>query len=198
MDRAVGDALYEWARDHPLVADVLRAITALGRPQLLVVCAVIVAVVLAMRGRARTGVYLVVATLGAWLLDNALKDLFDRARPVFDEPLARSSGASFPSGHAMTAGAAYGAVALVWRRPVVTAAAAVLVAAIAFTRVALGVHWLSDVVVGALLGAAWAWAMARVLLPSPRSRYRNRPDLVGSGSENGGFRSCGGRWGRRR
>jgi undecaprenyl-diphosphatase len=64
----------------------------------------------------------------------------------------------------MTAAGAYGALAMVWRRPVVVAAAVVLVTAIALTRVALGVHWLSDVVAGVLLGGAWAWAMARVLL----------------------------------
>lgn len=164
VDRAVGDALHGWTSDHPAVADVVRFVSALGRPPVLALAALVVAGALAARGRPRVGVYLVVATAGAWLLDNALKDLFDRARPSFDEPLARSSGASFPSGHAMTAAGAYGAVALVWRRPWVVAACVALIVVIALTRVALGVHWLSDVVVGALLGAAWAWAMARVLV----------------------------------
>ena len=52
------------------------------------------------------------AVLGAWVLDDALKMLVGRDRPVFDDPLAHASGASFPSGHAMTSIAAYGAVVL--------------------------------------------------------------------------------------
>jgi undecaprenyl-diphosphatase len=164
VDRRVGEALCDWARAHPLVVDLLRVVTALGRPQTLTLLALIAAAALAVRGRARVGLYIVVATVGAWVLDNGLKDIVDRARPSFGEPLARTSGASFPSGHAMTAAAAYGAIAFVVRHRVVTAVAVTLVAAIALTRVALGVHWPSDVAVGALLGAAWAWATARVLL----------------------------------
>ena len=163
VDERVSETLHGWATDHPLVADVLRFVTAMGRPQTLVVGAVLLAVFFVARGRPRVGVFVVVATVGAWLIDNALKELFDRARPAFDEPLARSSGASFPSGHAMTSAAAYGAVAMVWRRAWMTAAIVVLVSAIAFSRVALGVHWLTDVVVGVLLGGAWAWGCARAL-----------------------------------
>jgi undecaprenyl-diphosphatase len=172
VDGWVAERLHDAVRHHPLVVDVLVFLTAFGRPQALAVASVVVAVVLLVLGRPRLALFVVVATIGAWLLDNALKDVVDRARPVWDEPLAQSSGASFPSGHAMVAGAAYGAVAIVVRRRWVTIAMAVVVAVIAATRVALGVHWLTDVIVGALLGAAWALACARALVRGDEARTR--------------------------
>jgi membrane-associated phospholipid phosphatase len=170
VDGWVAERLHDAVRDHPLVVDVLVVVTALGRPQALAVTSVVVAIALVAGGRPRQAVFVVVATIGAWLIDNALKDLVDRARPVWEEPLARSSGASFPSGHAMVAGAFYAAVAILVRRRWVTIAMAVVIAVIAMTRVALGVHWLSDVIVGAVLGAAWAWTCARLVLRDRVSR----------------------------
>ncbi|HEX2507845.1 MAG TPA: phosphatase PAP2 family protein, partial [Miltoncostaeaceae bacterium] len=70
--------------------------------------------------------------------------------------------ASMPSGHAATAAAAAGVVALL--HPRLRAPLAALVAAIALSRVYLGVHYPSDVIVGAALGLAIAWivvALAR-------------------------------------
>jgi membrane-associated phospholipid phosphatase len=163
VDRWVAERAHDLVAGHPLVVDVLRVLTALGRPQTLVVVALVVAVLVA-AGRRRAAALVVVATLGAWLVNIGMKDVIDRTRPAFDEALARSSGASFPSGHAMTSGGAAAAVAIVVRRRWATIAGVAFVVVIAATRVLLGVHWLSDVVVGSLLGGAWALSCARVLL----------------------------------
>lgn len=178
MDGWVAEHLHDAVRGHPLVVDVLRAVTALGRPQTLVLACLVAALVLAGVGRWRLGALLVAATLGAWLLNVGIKDLIGRDRPVWDVPLARSSGASFPSGHAMVSAAAYGAVALVVRRRWLTVAAGAVVLAVAATRVALGVHWLTDVIAGVGIGAAWAWICARSLVrgEDPRARDRTVPE----------------------
>ena len=76
--------------------------------------------------------------------------------------IATAHGKSFPSGHAMSSVVVYGALLLVffpalspaWRRRCV-AGAVVLVLAIGFSRLALGVHYISDVVGGYVLGLAW-------------------------------------------
>jgi undecaprenyl-diphosphatase len=84
---------------------------------------------------------------------------------------------SFPSGHAATAAALYGALTvLVVERaqtPAARTACAVtgmlLVLAIGTSRVVLNVHYLSDVLAGLALGLAWLCAC---LLVRPRARAR--------------------------
>ena len=85
-----------------------------------------------------------------------LKLAVGRARPPVEDPafealVALPSTASFPSGHATTAFAA--AVALGVLVPRLRAAALALAALIAVSRVYLGVHFVLDVLAGALLGS---------------------------------------------
>jgi undecaprenyl-diphosphatase len=107
-------------------------------------------------------VALVAAALARPLLEFGLKGLVGRARPDFDRMVA-GDGFSFPSGHALAAMAVWGMVPLVvglftTRRGLwwasVFASGSVIVA-IAASRVYLGVHWLSDVVAGVLIGAVF-------------------------------------------
>jgi undecaprenyl-diphosphatase len=101
----------------------------------------------------------------ATALANVLKVAFDRPRPPVDHPeihplVALPSSASMPSGHATGAFAAAVAVGLVHHRlrwPLLA-----LAALIALSRVWLGVHYLSDVIVGAGLGAAVAYVAWRI------------------------------------
>ena len=89
-------------------------------------------------------------------LNYVLKALVDRSRPPeaigFDALVGVPASPSFPSGHAMTAFAVAGAVALLAPRlrwPVLA-----LASVIAFSRVYLGVHFWLDVLAGAVLGSA--------------------------------------------
>jgi membrane-associated phospholipid phosphatase len=99
----------------------------------------------------------------AALLVAVLKDVFDRARPPFQDASLDPIGivpasASFPSSHAATAFAAAVAVGLVHprlRRPLLAMAAVV-----ALSRVYLGVHYLFDVIVGTLIGIGIGYAAA--------------------------------------
>jgi undecaprenyl-diphosphatase len=95
------------------------------------------------------------------LANSALKEVVGRARPVVEHPVAMATGKSFPSGHAMSSTVIYGVLLVVflpmipsrWQRAVI-AATVVLVLAIGASRVALGVHYPSDVAAGHLLGVA--------------------------------------------
>jgi undecaprenyl-diphosphatase len=124
---------------------------------------VVAAVVFVLRRRrVRLAVFLVATTLAGGLIDTAVKIAVDRDRPSLEAPVATAHGQSFPSGHAMSSTVAYGALLLVLlpalptraRRPVV-GVAVVLVVAIGFSRLALGVHYISDVLGGYALGLAW-------------------------------------------
>jgi membrane-associated phospholipid phosphatase len=107
---------------------------------------------------------------GAGILGNVIKQLVGRGRPiVYDEEGTFSflpfqfdyTYASFPSGHATTMGALAVIVAVV--APRLTALAAVFCGLVAFSRVAVGAHYPSDVVGGFLLGAAYTWFYALAL-----------------------------------
>ncbi|WP_052391072.1 phosphatase PAP2 family protein [Streptomyces sp. NRRL B-24484] len=97
----------------------------------------------------------------------ATKTAVARVRPHLDAPVAHAPGFSFPSGHTLTATVSCGILLLVTAplvprrlRPAVWGAAAVSVFGVGFTRVALGVHWASDVIGGWLIGAALVGATA--------------------------------------
>jgi undecaprenyl-diphosphatase len=79
---------------------------------------------------------------------------------VVDAPVATAPGNSFPSGHALGAMVVYGALLLVFlpavrHRKAFISAMALIVFAVGLTRVALGVHYVTDVLAGWLLGALW-------------------------------------------
>ncbi len=102
------------------------------------------------------------ASVARPLLEWTLKELVDRPRPQIDQ-LVAGSGASFPSGHVMAAVAIWGllppVVAVVSGRRSAwwwsVGISGTIIALVAFSRVYLGVHWLSDVVAGLLLGALY-------------------------------------------
>jgi undecaprenyl-diphosphatase len=122
---------------------------------------------------------LATADLAADLLSLALRQWIGRDRPplVYSEPRplmhVPHSGA-FPSGHASAAFAC--ATVLAWASPRLTAPAFVLAAAIAVSRVYVGVHWPLDVLGGAALGVVVATALLKLAAIRPRSRPAPRGD----------------------
>jgi membrane-associated phospholipid phosphatase len=146
----------------PSATTFLSTVTALGSTAGLALVAATVAAYLVRRERGRDAALLVVTLVGAQLLTWILKAIFERPRPTFDDPVATASWFSFPSGHALSAIAVYGALAFVLARRItsprarsaVVGGAALLVATIGFSRLYLGVHYLTDVLAGYSAGLA--------------------------------------------
>jgi undecaprenyl-diphosphatase len=121
----------------------------------------VVCVVLYRRRRLVDAALLPVVVGGAELLNLILKLSFHRARP--EVAFVQLDTYSFPSGHAMISTAVYGAFAyLAWshlrtRRGhlLLSIGVVVLVALIGFSRIYLGVHYLSDVLAGVAGGVFW-------------------------------------------
>ncbi|WP_347753883.1 phosphatase PAP2 family protein [Agrococcus sp. ProA11] len=121
--------------------------------------------ILSIRRRSWTPAVLVVATgIGSLLMTVAGKSLIGRDRPpIADAVPPYEISASFPSGHTLNAVALLGVIAylLILRRESALARAGIVLVAVAATilvaasRVYLGHHWVTDVVAGWLLGAAW-------------------------------------------
>jgi len=141
---------------------VLKVYTQIGGALVIVPLGVVVAVVESIRQRSVAVVmFLTLVVGGQFLVANVIKSFVGRARPHFDQ-LTGFSGTSFPSGHAVATAACFAAFALVIGRrrslgvrALLTGLAIGLATGIAWTRVMLGVHWLTDVLGGLALG--WAW-----------------------------------------
>jgi membrane-associated phospholipid phosphatase len=158
-------AVQRFVLDHrsAWMNDVFRALTWLGSVAV-VAPLVAVAVVVLVRRRERLLAFgVIVATVGTAVLVQVTKALVDRPRPPLVSRLVSAPGAAFPSGHSAQAVACYGALAWVLTRSTASRAVHIVAwstaVAIAFlvglSRVYLGVHWVSDVVSGWFVGAAW-------------------------------------------
>jgi membrane protein DedA with SNARE-associated domain/membrane-associated phospholipid phosphatase len=161
------------------VTGTMKVVTWLGSNAFIVPVLLLVGATFLLRRRDwRPGAQLAVAVGGAVLLYDVVKAVVGRARPPMSIWIGHYSGWSFPSGHATQAVAFYGTVALVLTRgrsvrarTWAWAVAGIVVIVVAASRVYLGAHWLSDVLGGSALGAAWLCVVMVVALvaSSPRS-----------------------------
>jgi undecaprenyl-diphosphatase len=141
----------------------MRLVTALGYGQ--VVLPILAAVVFAfyLKGWRLSATLLLVSTIGGSLLTAVLKAVFERARPELFDSGYTASFYSFPSGHATVAVGFYGMLTLIlayrlgggFARWAAVAGGVLLVFLIGFSRLYLGVHYPTDVLVGFLAAPLW-------------------------------------------
>ncbi|MDF3145690.1 MULTISPECIES: phosphatase PAP2 family protein [unclassified Streptomyces] len=163
LDGDIAETTHHWAVDETGVTHTFRILTDwVWDPWTMRILSAAVAIWLVWRRAARwTAVWLVATCALATVIQQALKAVVDRPRPVWPDPVDSAHYASFPSGHAMTATVVcglllwllhhYGVARALWRTA--AAVAVISVAGVGLTRVWLGVHWATDVVGGWLLGA---------------------------------------------
>jgi membrane-associated phospholipid phosphatase len=166
IDNTVADELHEYVRSHRTFTSAMRLVSDLGTSVAWWIILIPVVGWLAYRRLPRLAAFVLVTAIGSSLLNNAIKLTVNRARPHLADPVAIAGGRSFPSGHAQAAIVGYGILLLVFlpviarrARPWVMAVASSLVLLIGFSRIALGVHYFSDVIGGFLIGGAWLFAM---------------------------------------
>ena len=116
----------------------------------------------------------------AFLSDVIVKSFFDGRRPLIDDVpgirrlRAYPENPSFPSGHSASAAAFATGVAL--ESGPAGSVIAPLAAAVAYSRLHVGAHWLSDVVGGAAIGASVA-VLGGLLVPAPTRRQPLAPEV---------------------
>jgi membrane-associated phospholipid phosphatase len=172
-DTKVDTRLADWLHEHasPDLTTFFEAVTRLGNVSTLLVLVLLACAVLWRKGWIVELQLLVLAGVGAEIITVGLKHGFQRDRPFFSDPLATEGSYSFPSGHASVSLAVYGTLGFIAARHLgsrraqfaVFAGTTVLVLLIGFSRLYLGVHFLSDVIAGYSLGIAWV-ALCVVLL----------------------------------
>ncbi|MEP7192542.1 MAG: phosphatase PAP2 family protein [Actinomycetota bacterium] len=183
VDQGAGDGLHRFAVAHAGFVTAMQLISDSGSALAWVVVLAVVVTMLLRRGLPRLALFVMLTAVGSSLLNTGVKAVVHRPRPELINPVAHEPGLSFPSGHAQAAMVGYALLLFVflpllrgwWRRTAVTVAV-FMVLAIGFSRIALGVHYLSDVVGGVVLGAAWVAAMAAVF-NATRVDHRRRPEV---------------------
>lgn len=190
FDRTISLTVQSWATPHR--TEIMRLITQLGASWVGV--AVCGGIVLWLLWERRYATVLAIGSVFALakLLEAGCKVAFARPRPSIVPHLTHADGYSFPSGHTITAIIVWGLLAAVLvdrtsgrAQSLPPVAAAVLVALIGFSRIYLGVHYLTDVIGGMLLGGA-CLALAIAALHHLDRSARNAPGR--SSRARGAFR----------
>jgi undecaprenyl-diphosphatase len=168
FDQVIRQAIH--AHSTPALTACLRVVTDLGDWMVLVPALVVLGVLFARQGMRQHLWLLTITMAGALLLDGVLKLAVHRPRPT-PYFIPKPPTYSFPSGHSLVSLCFYGLLAGMlslrlrksWQRAAVWSGAGLLIGAIGFSRIYLGVHWPSDVLAGYAAAVVWMGAV-RVLV----------------------------------
>ncbi|MGP3683457.1 phosphatase PAP2 family protein [Streptomyces sp. IBSNAI002] len=191
LDRAAAEWLHEAALGRPGWVRVLSVLSDfVWDPVTLRLLVALLVLWLLTRRAWRLAAWASVTAVAGALTGVLVKVLVERARPRLPDPVAHAPGYAFPSGHAMTAVTSCAVLLLVLLplvpragRTLAWAFAAVSAVGVGYTRVALGVHWVSDVAGGWLLGLAVVTATTLVFGAWRADTGRRRTAVTREGLE---------------
>ena len=154
-----------YAGDNRILARNADLLTDFGSWRILVPVTIVAAVYLAFTRRIRAAL-LLFTVFGGRLLVELMKVIVDRDRPGVDQHLEAVHSMSFPSGHAANAMITYVAIALLVpvrqrNRAIAVGLGFAAALQVGWSRVALGVHWPSDVIGGWAFGLLWVMICMR-------------------------------------
>ncbi len=154
-----------WLHHHgnPKLTAVMFVATFLGSTVAVIIISVVCGLYLIWEKHYYWAATFSICVIGGSLLNRLLKYLFRRPRPHFDDPILTLTSFSFPSGHTMMATVLFGAIAAYLftrtrqtsQRVLIITAASLLILLVAFSRIYLGAHYLSDVLAAMAEGSAW-------------------------------------------
>lgn len=141
----------------PFFDSLFKFITNFGGQEVLILAIVIVYFVFSKK----LGQRIAFTIFGSLLVNNSLKSMIDRVRPfnhsnanytLGEDVLSDATGQSFPSGHAQNSSVSYTSIALTFKKNYIWIISIVLIVLVALSRIMIGVHYPTDVIVGAVLG----------------------------------------------
>jgi undecaprenyl-diphosphatase len=151
---------------QPWVVGVMRDFSGLGSASVLTLFTSVTVVYLMLTRKHAMALLLVGAVISGSVGVNWLKLGFARLRPAAEFAELAAPGMSYPSGHAgisaivfLTLGALLASTRMrAMERVYILSVAALMTTLVGISRIALGVHWATDVLAGWAFGAAWALA----------------------------------------
>ncbi|GAB4239697.1 MAG: hypothetical protein Kow0049_27160 [Stanieria sp.] len=159
FDKAILLWIHQFA--NPTLDKIMLNITRLGNPSTVVSITLVTLGILWWRRYYQEAKIFLLNFLGGAVLSYGLKLAFSKPRPHLWKLLISETSYSYPSGHALGSMVLYGFVAyllgthLGQYAKVFYFIAAILIAAIGFSRLYLGVHWPTDVIAGYGVGFLW-------------------------------------------
>lgn len=162
-----------WLRAQltPASTEALLAVTTLGSEIWIASILLLTLAILAWKKRWHKCAALFLTVPGGTMIGQLLKHLIQRPRPFLSGPIGEWGGYSFPSGHTLAATLLYGFLLVIllpklprkrWRAALLATGAA-LILSVAYSRMALGAHYFTDVSAAMLFGTAWvliSWRIA--------------------------------------
>jgi YegS/Rv2252/BmrU family lipid kinase len=177
LDRNLSGRPFRLTSEHAWLRHGAQAVAIATHPNYVMIAGALAAIALAVKGYRRAAIWTLIVLVSARLGYYAVKQLVERPRPHWADPINPAPGWSFPSGHATMMGAAAGvtvvlASMLIRRRGLrrlLSGSAMALALIVGADRVFYGVHYTSDVVAGLLLGTAIVLLALVAFDPQPRS-----------------------------
>lgn len=170
VDAFAADVSHDMGSQYPAWVWFWDGVSTVFAPPVFRVLAMVAAIIAVGRRRLRTALFLLVTVEATGVLTRVAKDSVGRYRPT--TALVEATSSSFPSGHALGAMVGVGALLAValpvlrrHARLAAVCAGALVVAGVGLSRVALSVHYPSDVLAGWALGWAYLCGWAVLLKP---------------------------------
>jgi undecaprenyl-diphosphatase len=186
--QAFDEWVLQWMAAHQSVRldNIMIEITALGTGTVVLMIVAVASLFLVLTQHKYSAMLLLASTFGGLVLNGVLKLGFNRPRPTVFQHVVHTVSSSFPSGHAMSAAIVYGTVAYLaarlqrklWARILTMLTAVIVIAAISFSRMYLGVHYPSDVIAGVSIGLAWAGFCMATLEAIQKFGIRRDPGIL--------------------
>ncbi len=185
FDTMLLSAAQSMSTAHPWVFEAMRDFSGLGSTVVLTLFIAITAGYLALVSMRSSALLVTASAVSGAISVSAFKMAFGRARPDTAYAELVATTLSFPSGHAtmsavifLTMGALVASTRTLWiERIYIVCAAALMTVLVGVSRIALGVHWATDVLGGWAFGSAWA--IAWLMLAAFLDRRRHRPGSGG-------------------
>jgi len=166
MISSFDNQILEWVISYrsPQLSVAAVEVTALGAGSVLALFVTFFSLMMFAMRKSELALQLIFVSLGSHFITRSLKNIIERDRPPIASRLVEVEGFSFPSGHSLSAAAVYLALALLAiplfpeksQKWILGGLAGILICLIGLSRIYLGVHYPSDVIVGITLGMAWA------------------------------------------
>jgi len=180
FDKPISDFVV--ANRSPILNRLMVLITLTGNWQLIILGTILASLVLITAHKWRYFWVLLITDGVAEIFVESTKVLFGRARPPISEALIPQFNYSFPSGHSYFASVYYGLLIYIlvrhlksrWMQIMAGMVGIIFILLLGFSRIYLGVHWVTDVMAGLAIGGAWLGAM--VLFLEVENSYHSGTD----------------------